>query len=149
MPKPWKRIKLYCESGKPEYFTCEVYNTLREMEQAIMEMDPQEVRLKAHAMVICYTRCSDRNDWGTIFFYKQFIPPSVLSHEFFHAALSWAQRRRLKLKPCGRHAACPGEERAACVAERLMYQFYAKQKGRMYYICGSDLTYKDIQKAAA
>lgn len=150
-PKPWLRMKLLCEKSCPDFFVCEVYQNKEDMLKAMSVLDG---RRAAPCKACCFTyRAYESNrrtaEQGTLFFYKQYIPVHVLAHEFFHAGLSWARRRRFKFRDASREEACPGEERTATMVENLMFQFFTKQKKRVYFIAGSDITYKDLLKAAA
>jgi hypothetical protein len=153
-PQPWERLFIRCESKSDAFYVVEIYSTELQMQKAIKRQDVNSngrglIDRKCKACCFSYKAFDGQhrttNEHGTIFFYKGNVGAPVLAHEFTHAALAWARRRRLDVsRRTGRYASDP-EERVCHMVGYMMYQFYAKQKKRVFFHRGTDVRIEDIK----
>lgn len=155
-PQPWLRLFLRCESGGDQFYVIEVYETERQMQRAISRQNVNSEGRRhfdpnCKACCFSYTAYDGNhkrtNEIGTIFFYRKFVTPAALAHEFTHAAMSWARRRRMNLNVRNSgHYARDAEERVCHMVGYMMWQFYEKQRKRIYFVMGSDCQWRDVKK---
>lgn len=154
-PQPWLRLFLRCEAKSDDFYIVEIYQTEKAMQRAIRRQDINSAgtgRMDTKCKACCFSynaydgKHRITSEKGTIFFHRKFITPAALAHEFTHAALAWARKRRMSLsKRTGRYST-DAEERVCHMVGYLMWQFYHLQKGRVYFVCGSDVQHRDVAK---
>lgn len=134
-----------CEPHKPQYLKVLLYPTRASMIRALGR-DNSEGSPECEACVIerINTRCI-----GRIFFHVQNVPPDVVAHEMLHATMLWCERNKINPLPSGvgysRYRS--QEERTARVLDRLVREFYKKQKKRIYFIAGDGVRAVEVERA--
>ena len=157
-PKPWERFKLFPVPGKREHFICSVYDTAADMFDAANAIEHDELR-PCKAACFKYVKVIEGTqvelpEMGHLFFCKEFLAPSYVAHEVFHAAAWWAKRKgvRLNARPAKgkkwRYDTDP-EERMAQAIGNMMHQWYAAQARRVYFVAGERVTWKDMLRGGA
>lgn len=124
------RFFIACEDGGPEFYVIEICKDETTMHARMAEIRGAFVRSDREARACCLRYIAEsRNasgrlvrtpELGTIFFNLHDMSPEVVAHELAHAAIGWAKRKRVN--PCSKH----GEERFACVQQRLNREFYRR-----------------------
>ena len=108
----------------------EIYRNSNEVHWAMEHIMGTTVKAECEACCLGY-RAYDKKDhvtpeFGTVIFHEGALHPSVLAHEFTHAAMAFCRRRRVNpLSHTSRW--WDGEERAATMVGHMVAEFYRQQ----------------------